>query len=161
MRFAPFAHLPRSAWSILRELARHALHHPVVGVLAVARTDDGRWLLVRRADTGTWAPPGGTLEWGEPLLGALVREVAEETGARVLRVGRIIGVYSRPDRDPRFHAVTIAVEVRVDASRLNPSNPLEIREACLFDDASIPWPLAYGCDDVMHDAMKNEPPVLE
>lgn len=161
MHFAPLAWLPRSAWTILRELARHALHHPVVGVLAAARTKDGGWLLVRRSDTGTWAPPGGTLEWGETLSSALVREVAEETGARVLRVGRVVGVYSRPDRDLRFHAVTVVVEVEVDASRLGPSNPLEIREARVFGPADIPWPLAHGCDDLLRDAMRGAAAELE
>ncbi len=142
-------------------MARHALHHPVVGVLAAARTQDGRWLLVRRSDTGTWAPPGGTLEWGETLSSALVREVAEETGAHVVSVGRVVGVYSRPDRDPRFHAVTVVVQVVVDAARLSPSNPLEIREARAFDASDIPWPLAHGCDDLLRDAMRDGAVVLE
>lgn len=91
----------------------------------------------------------------------MVREVAEETGARVIRVGRVVGVYSRPDRDPRFHAVTVVVEVTVDATSLRPLNPLEIREARLFDTMDIPWPLAHGCDDLLRDAMAGQPAVLE
>ena len=35
--------------------------------MAAARTADGRWVLIRRGDTGEWALPGGTLEWGETL----------------------------------------------------------------------------------------------
>ena len=62
---------------------------------------------------GTWALPGGTLEWGEQLSRAIPREVEEETGARWLGLGRVTGVYSRPDRDPRFHAVTICVTAEV------------------------------------------------
>ncbi|MBI5534721.1 MAG: NUDIX hydrolase [Deltaproteobacteria bacterium] len=153
--------IPRSILTLLREVGRHVLRHPVPGVAAAAHTKDGRWLLVRRADTGTWCLPGGTLEWGETLAASIVREIAEETGARVLRVERLVGVYSRPDRDLRFHAVTTVVSVLVDASALKPLNPLEIREARLFAPEEIPWPLAYAADDLMRDAMASAQPVFE
>ena len=161
MPFGPFSMVPRSLWTIAREMARHVLRHPVVGVVAAARDDAGRWLLIRRADTGTWALPGGTLEWGETLRSALEREVAEESGARVLRIGRLVGVYSRPNRDPRFHAVTVVVEALVDGSRLGPSNPLEIREARMFDDASLPSEWAMGADEFLRDAREGDAAVFE
>lgn len=153
MGFGPLSHLPKSVWAILRELARHALRHPVVGVAAAARTEEGKWLLIRRSDTGTWGIPGGTLEWGETLRDALVREVAEETGARVLRIGRVVGVYSAPRRDPRFHGVTVVVSVVVDASVLRPENPLEVREAKLFEPSQLPSEFAYSNDEYVRDAM--------
>lgn len=162
MSLAPLALMPASVMAILREMARHVLRHPVVGVLAIARDREGRYLLIRRADTGTWCMPGGTLEWGETLRVALDREVEEETGARVLEVGRLVGVYTRPDRDPRFHAVTIAVEVTVDTSRLGAKNPLEIRDVKLFERANLPSSLAMGTGDMLRDAMSgNAAPVLE
>ena len=161
MALAPLTLLPRSVLSILREMGRHVLRHPVVGVMAIARDEDGKYLMIRRADTGTWSMPGGTLEWGETVRDALVREVREESGARVLEVGRLVGVYARPDRDVRFHAVTIAVEVTVDASRLGPSNPLEIREAKLFDRADLPATLAMGTEDMLRDAMQGGAPTVE
>src|SRR5262245_49079873 len=120
--------LPQHLSGILHEVTRHLLRRPVVGVCAVARTRDGRVLLVRRGDTGKWALPGGTLEWGETLSDALPREIEEEAGARVLRVGRVTGVYSRPDRDWRFHAVTVCVEADVGDEVHGPKNALEIRE---------------------------------
>jgi mutator protein MutT len=58
---------------------------PLVGVGAVV-VHDGRVLLVRRGKEplrGRWMVPGGTLEWGETLEEAVVREVEEETGLRV------------------------------------------------------------------------------
>lgn len=52
-------------------------------------------LLIRRADNGRWAVPGGYMEPGESVTEACAREVWEETGIHV-RVGRLIGVYNSP-----------------------------------------------------------------
>jgi 8-oxo-dGTP diphosphatase len=53
------------------------------GADAVVRDARGRVLLVRRADDGRWAMPGGWVDPGETPEQAVVREVAEETGLRV------------------------------------------------------------------------------
>ncbi len=150
---APLAWLPKGALGILKEIARHALRRPVVGIAAVARTEDGRVLLVRRGDTGTWALPGGTLEWGEVLSRALARELEEETGATVVGLGRVTGVYSHPERDPRFHAVTICVEATVREPVRGPKNAVEIREARLFAADLLPSELAMGMSDMLSHAL--------
>lgn len=41
---------------------------------------EGRVLLGRRSDTGTWALPGGIIDPGEEPADAAVREIFEETG---------------------------------------------------------------------------------
>jgi 8-oxo-dGTP diphosphatase len=135
-------------WGIVKEAARHVLRRPVVGFLAVARTDDGRYLLVRRGDTGEWALPGGTLEWGETLRDALPRELAEETGARLLAPGALLGVWSSPARDLRFHAVTVVVGALVESPTSPPVNALEILEVRLFREDELPAPLAHGQDEL-------------
>ncbi|MFO0676435.1 MAG: NUDIX hydrolase [Polyangiaceae bacterium] len=161
MRLAPLALLPRGAITILREAARHLLRRPVVGVAVCARTDDGRWVLIRRADTGTWALPGGTLEWDETLRESMVRELAEEAGIDDVTFVRVVGAYSRPDRDQRFHGVTIAVECRVALPTKPPSNPLEIREVGVFADDALPSPLAMGMDDMVKAARNRTEVVFE
>ncbi|WP_028649909.1 NUDIX domain-containing protein [Nocardiopsis sp. CNT312] len=67
------------------ELRRHVGHGllPLTGVTAVVLSEGGDVLLHRRADDGRWCTPGGILEPGEQPAQALVREVREETGARV------------------------------------------------------------------------------
>lgn len=53
----------------------------VADPIVVADTAAGRrLLLIRRDDTGEWAIPGGMVDPGETPTGALVRELAEETG---------------------------------------------------------------------------------
>ncbi len=149
----PLSWLPKGGYAILHEIARHLLRRPVVGVAAVARTADGRFLLVRRADTGTWALPGGTLEWGENLRDALPREIQEETGAQWVGFERVTGVYSNPKRDLRFHAVTVCVLAEVAEPVRGPQNPLEIREAKLFELDDVPAELAMQMRDMLDDAL--------
>ena len=137
---------------MVKEILRHLLRRPVVGVAAAARTQDGRWLLVRRTDADEWALPGGTLEWGETLRLAIQRELAEEAGVDVLELGDLLGVYSAPQRDPRFHAVTILIGATVTEPRQPPMNPVEIAEARLFRETDLPSSLAHGMSDMLADA---------
>ncbi|CAM5588150.1 Nudix hydrolase domain-containing protein OS=Streptomyces griseomycini OX=66895 GN=FHS37_001234 PE=4 SV=1 [Streptomyces griseomycini] len=69
----------------------------VWAVGAVILDGNGRAFAQRRAPDrrlfpDCWDVVGGHVEPGESLLGALVREVAEETGWRVRRVRRLLGV---------------------------------------------------------------------
>ena len=157
---APLSWLPRGALGLLKEVARHLLKRPVVGICAVARDEAGNVLLVRRADNGQWALPGGTLEWGEVLSRALAREIQEETGAGWLGLERVTGIYSRPDRDPRFHAVTICVLGKVRGPATGPKNPLEIREARLFAPAELPATLSMTMRDMLDDALSDSREVV-
>jgi 8-oxo-dGTP diphosphatase len=161
MAFAPLSVLPAAALGVLKEILRHLLRRPVVGIAAAARTEDGRWLLIRRADTGTWALPGGTLEWGETLRTALARELEEEAGVTRFELRRVVGVYSRPDRDPRFHAVTVLALVTVEPPTKAPMNPLEIREARLFREDELPSSLAMHMDDLLAAARRGGETELE
>ncbi len=161
MAFAPLALLPKPVLDLGKEILRHLLRRPVVGVAVAGRTDDGRWLLIRRGDTGTWAFAGGTVEWGETMRSTIARELEEEAGVVEAHVGRVIGVYSRPDRDVRFHAVTVLVEARVGEPVRAPSNPLEIREVRLFSEADLPAELAMGMTDMMRDARAGKVAEIE
>ncbi len=70
----------------------------------------GRVLLVRRGREpfrGRWAFPGGFVEVGETMEAAVSRELLEETGLEARPRG-VVGVFSRPDRDPRGHSVSVA-----------------------------------------------------
>jgi 8-oxo-dGTP diphosphatase len=144
----------------MKEAARILLKRPVVGIAAAARTPDGKWVLIKRADTGTWALPGGTLEWGETMREALAREMEEEAGISGAVPGRVVGVYSAPHRDPRFHAVTVVVECQVQMPTGKPMNPVEILEVGFFSDAEMPE-LAMGMSDMIRDARAHGEAIIE
>lgn len=72
--------------------------------------EDNSILLVLRKNPpfqGTWALPGGFVEYGEKTEEAMIREMVEETGLTI-RICSLLGVYSDPTRDPRGHTVTVA-----------------------------------------------------
>ncbi|WP_226961481.1 MULTISPECIES: NUDIX hydrolase [Streptomyces] len=73
----------------------------------------------RRLFPDTWDLVGGHVEEGESLLGALAREVAEETGWRLRRVVRSLGVWTWVGDDGLGlrHEVDFVVEVEGDLGR--------------------------------------------
>jgi len=64
-------------------------------------------LIERKNPPHGFALPGGFVEYGESPERAVLREIEEETGLKA-EIKRLSGVYGEPDRDPRFHTVTIA-----------------------------------------------------
>jgi ADP-ribose pyrophosphatase YjhB (NUDIX family) len=95
-----------------------------VGVAAVVFDRRGRVLLQQRSDGGQWGLPGGSVEIGESVRDAVIREVREETGLRVA-VRRLVGVYSDPAlqvvRYPDgnvWHYVSVCFECAVRGGRL-------------------------------------------
>jgi ADP-ribose pyrophosphatase YjhB (NUDIX family) len=67
----------------------------VPGGSAIVVNDAGEILLQQRTDNQSWALPGGTMDIGETIAHAIVREVHEETGLWV-EPERIVGIYSDP-----------------------------------------------------------------
>ena len=54
----------------------------IVGVGAIVVNRENRVLIGKRRDNGQWCVPGGSLEIGETLKQAAVRELFEETGIK-------------------------------------------------------------------------------
>ncbi|HCU70889.1 MAG TPA: NUDIX hydrolase [Candidatus Moranbacteria bacterium] len=69
-----------------------------IGVFGIIRDEKNRILFVLRNDYDLWNLPGGGLEKGESPWEGVIREIKEETGLNA-EVIRLIGVYSKPDKD--------------------------------------------------------------
>jgi 8-oxo-dGTP diphosphatase len=66
---------------------------------------DGKFLVLHRSRTdgymaGFWDIPGGTIEFGEDIKEALIREIKEETGLEV-KIGKILGAYGYQSGEDR------------------------------------------------------------
>ncbi|MEM6519694.1 MAG: NUDIX hydrolase [Cyanobacteria bacterium P01_D01_bin.71] len=97
----------------VRALLGLLLRRPLVGVCVIPILPDGSVVLMQRQDSGLWGFPGGLVDWGEDIATAAQRELAEETSLTIARMGRLVGVYSAPQRDARFHSICVTVEVFV------------------------------------------------
>ncbi|WEU41093.1 MAG: NUDIX hydrolase [Candidatus Odinarchaeum yellowstonii] len=83
--------------------------HPTVAVDAIILFEPGKIVLIKRRFPpfkDFWALPGGIVKYGESVEEALLREVKEETGLTV-KIKKLVGVYSNPNRDPRGHVISI------------------------------------------------------
>lgn len=104
----------------------------------VVTTTDDHVLLIKRGwdpHKGMWALPGGHVDPGETSRDAAARELAEEASVYALPAElEQIGVFDRPDRDPRGRYITVAYRLTVI-----PGQPIEAG-----DDATRAewWPLA-------------------
>jgi ADP-ribose pyrophosphatase YjhB (NUDIX family) len=125
----------------MSEEERHA-----VAVAAVILDEQGRVLLVRRRDHGTWEPPGGTLKVGEGIEDALRREVEEETHLDIA-VERLTGVYE----NPRHGVLSLVFRCALRAGVEGPST--ETIEAAWTDTDHAPQVLTAGYAQWVSDAI--------
>ncbi len=113
----------------------------------VIETGKGIVLVRRRNPPEGWALPGGFVEYGESVESAAVREAMEETGLAV-RLVCLLGVYSDPGRDPRFHTVST---VFVATAEGNPVGGDDAAEAGVFDPGELPDPVAFDHARIVND----------
>ena len=76
--------------------------------------ENHEFILIQRKNPpfeGSWALPGGFVDYGETTEDAAIREAKEETSIDV-KLEKLVNVYSDPDRDPRRHTVSIVYLAR-------------------------------------------------
>lgn len=102
-----------------------SLPEPLQIAVAIIRFGDDL-LMVRQAGPGEkpfWVLPGGRVEPGELVTEAVVREVREETGIRVLDPGRVAFVVQVDERRENWNAVAWTFEVDSWEGELAPADP--------------------------------------
>ena len=132
----------RRLWQIGQTVLGLIFRHPLTGASIVPILPDGRIVFVRRQDNGLWALPGGMVDWGEDVPTTVKRELWEETGLDLVKIRRLVGVYSQPDRDPRVHSICILVEAEVEGN-MQVKDTLEISDVQAFEPSSLPENLSH------------------
>jgi 8-oxo-dGTP diphosphatase len=135
--FAATVQSTRSLWRFGQTVLGIFFRHPITGTSIIPILPDGRIVLIRRRDNGRWALPGGMVDWGEDIPNTVKRELMEETGLELVKIRRLVGVYSAPDRDPRIHSICIVVEAEVQGI-MEIQDTLEAMEIQAFPLNSLP-----------------------
>lgn len=127
----------RNLWRVGQTVLGIIFRHPITGASIIPLLPDGRIVLIKRRDDGCWALPGGMVDWGEDIPKTVHRELIEETGLELVKITRLVGVYSAPDRDPRIHSICVVVEAEVQG-KMEVQDTLEAIEVQAFSPDSLP-----------------------
>jgi len=130
--------------------------HPLLTVDAVITIFDGRIIFIRRKNPpykGSWAFPGGFVEYGETVEEAVIREVREETGV-IIKIQDLLGVYSDPGRDPRGHMITVCfLASKIEGELRADTDAAEV--SCFTADEALRMNLAFDHKKILKDALKR------
>ena len=111
--------------------------------------DEGRIVLIQRADFKTWALPGGRVEAGESAAEAAIREVREETGLHVVLTG-LVGLYALPHWIGNTHSVVFAAKPSGGVPRPQPDEADDVR---YFRADALPEHLNWWHHQPIRDAV--------
>jgi len=121
--------------------------NPIPAADVIIEVEDQIVLVRRKNPPHGWAIPGGFVEVGETVENAAVREAMEETGLPVT-LEALLGVYSDPSRDPRFHTISL---VYVGQAKGKPKGADDADEARLFSEKELPSPIAFDHAKILAD----------
>ena len=118
----------------------HVYRNPFLTVDIIIRVSGKKILLIERKNPPYgWALPGGFVDYGESLETAARREAEEETGLELEDLKQF-RAYSDPDRDPRFHTVTV---VFTATGKGNPKAADDAKHLEVFPLDRLPSPIAF------------------
>jgi O-acetyl-ADP-ribose deacetylase (regulator of RNase III)/ADP-ribose pyrophosphatase YjhB (NUDIX family) len=124
---------------------------PFITVDGIIEYKGGIVMIERSNPPLGWALPGGFLDYGESVEDAVVREVKEETNLDFLNF-RQFKVCSQPNRDPRFHTVSVIFigqgkgELKADSDAKN---------AKVFKWDALPDKIAFDHREIIQQYIKN------
>ena len=123
---------------------------PPIAADVIIEIEDKIALIERKNFPYGWAIPGGFVEIGEPVEVAAAREALEETSLTV-ELRTLLGIYSRPDRDPRGHTVTA---VYIGRGLGTPKAADDAKNIALFALDQLPSPLAFDHAEILADYVR-------
>src|SRR5216683_192001 len=137
-------------------LADVGIASPKVGCSVAAFDDAGRVVLIKRADNGRWALPGGVAEVGDPPSANALRELHEETGFDA-RLERLVGVYDNKSLGSvaAYQFYICCFRARITGGAATPSS--ETPEVILADPGELPEDMSLLQRTMLADALAASP----
>jgi 8-oxo-dGTP diphosphatase len=123
---------------------------PPIAADAIIEIGDRIVLIERKNIPHGWAIPGGFVDFGETVEQAAIREAKEETSLDV-ELRALLGVYSRPDRDPRGQTISV---VYIGRALSTPAARDDAKAAALFFPDQPPSPLAFDHAVILADYIR-------
>jgi 8-oxo-dGTP diphosphatase len=120
---------------------------PPIAADVIVEIGDQIVLIERKNFPFGWAIPGGFVDFGETVEETAMREASEEISLEVKLRG-LLGIYSRPERDPRGQTVTA---VYIGRAIGTPRGADDAKQARLFSLDNLPSTLAFDHTDVLAD----------
>jgi ADP-ribose pyrophosphatase YjhB (NUDIX family) len=114
---------------------------PKIAVGAVVGDDQGRILLVQRADSGVWLYPTGWADVGYSPAEVVVKEVLEETGIHCEPIRLIAVLDGLRMGFTRIPLYSLVFHCRATGGDLD-AHPLECADVGWFAEDALPEPLA-------------------
>ena len=114
----------------------------VIAGVSVLIKKNNKILLIKRQGShghGTWAPPGGYLDYGESVLKGAKREVKEEVGIEIKNL-KVIGFTEDLFKKEKKHFITIWIESDWKSGEVEACND-EMSEVGWFSWKKLPKPL--------------------
>ncbi|MBM3333181.1 NUDIX hydrolase [Candidatus Sumerlaeota bacterium] len=111
-------------------------------------------LLIQRRNhpfRGHWVFPGGFVEVYEEPVEAARRELREETGLALDDLFEL-GAFGRPDRDPRYHVVSVAFIGIAAAGKQDLQPDDDAQNAAWYRVSKAP-PLGFDHEDILDAAL--------
>ena len=121
--------------------------NPFPTVDIIIETEDGIVLIERRNPPHGWALPGGFVDYGESLENAARREAREETSLEIHDL-KLLGCYSDPARDARFHTISTVFIARCAGTPRAADDAVNLR---IFPLNSLPNQLCFDHSRILAD----------
>lgn len=125
---------------------------PFVTVDGIVEYNGGIIMVERSNPPLGWALPGGFVDYGESVEGAVAREIKEETNLDFLEFKQF-KVYSQPDRDPRFHTVSV---VFVGKGKGTIKADSDASDAKVFKLDFLPEKIAFDHREIIKEYKKTK-----